>query len=141
MKIKLRLFQSSEVGLFAGLRATQQLISSGQGGISKMKVAFICHNIKEVVQKCRKIRGLGCVNHARVTQPSPCICLHICTYSSFIALKWNPQRIPHPPSAEDLQLACQPPLRAAARQGPRIGENVNLGDEVAPHQTSPDFDW
>ena len=43
---------------------------------------------------------------------------------------------------EDLQLACQPPLRAAARQGPRIGENVvNLGDEVAPHQTSPDFDW
>ena len=34
------------------------------------------------VQKCRKIRGLGCVNQAptrmRVTQPSPHIFLHIC---------------------------------------------------------------
>ena len=39
--------------------------------------------IKSSVQKCRKIRGLGCVNQAsnraRVTQPSPCIFLHICT--------------------------------------------------------------
>ena len=34
------------------------------------------------IQKCRKICGLGCVNRARirarVTQPSPCISLHIC---------------------------------------------------------------
>ena len=34
------------------------------------------------LQKCRKIRGLGCVNQARirarVTQPSPRIYLHIC---------------------------------------------------------------
>ena len=34
------------------------------------------------VQKCKKIRGLGCVNQActgaRVTQPSPDIFLHIC---------------------------------------------------------------
>ena len=36
------------------------------------------------VQKCRKIRGLGCVNQActraRVTQPSQHIFLHICMY-------------------------------------------------------------
>ena len=34
------------------------------------------------IQKCRKIHGLGCVNHTRawvrVTQPSPPIFLHIC---------------------------------------------------------------
>ena len=38
------------------------------------------------VQKCKKIRGLGCVNQActgaRVTQPSSHIFLHICTYHS-----------------------------------------------------------
>ena len=45
-------------------------------------------------------------------------------------------------TTEDLQLAGQPPLRAAAHQGPRIGENlVHFRDEGAPHQTSPDFDW
>ena len=37
---------------------------------------------KNVMQKCRKIRGLGCVNQActraRVMQPSPHIFLHIC---------------------------------------------------------------
>ena len=40
------------------------------------------------LQKCRKIRGLGCVNQActsaRVTQPSPHIFLHICR-----ALEWT----------------------------------------------------
>ena len=37
---------------------------------------------KPAVQKCRKMCGLGCVNHVRarepVTQPSPRIFLHIC---------------------------------------------------------------
>ena len=38
------------------------------------------------IQKCRKIRGLGCVNHSRArardTKPSPHILLHICTHSA-----------------------------------------------------------
>ena len=67
--IKLWPFQSSEVGLFAGLHATQHLISNKKGGISKMKVAFICHNIKEVRQ------------------------LHLHD------IKWNPPRISLPRSA------------------------------------------
>ena len=49
VKIKLWRFQSSEVGLFAALHATQRLISSGQGGISKMKVAYVYQNMKEVL--------------------------------------------------------------------------------------------
>ena len=48
-------------------------------------------NSKLSIQKCRKIRGLGCVNQActraRVTQPSPPIFLHICTV-------WNEARAP-----------------------------------------------
>ena len=39
-------------------------------------------NFEYIVQRCRKIRGLGCVNQAgtrsRVTQPSRHIFLHIC---------------------------------------------------------------
>ena len=41
-----------------------------------------------IVQKCRKICGLGCVNRAcaraRVMQPIPPIFLHICTRISFL---------------------------------------------------------
>ena len=40
--------------------------------------------IRHLLQECRKIRGLGCVNRARargrVTQPSPRIFLHICRW-------------------------------------------------------------
>ena len=50
------------------------------------------HLKKKNIQKCRKIRGLGCVNQActraRVKQPSPHIFLHICSkggYLDFIA--------------------------------------------------------
>ena len=41
-----------------------------------------------VVQKCRKIYGLGCLNHAharaQVTQPNPLILLHICRSLSYL---------------------------------------------------------
>ena len=46
-------------------------------------IVFCADATNTHVQKCRKIRGLGCVNkactRARVTQPSPHIFLHICT--------------------------------------------------------------
>ena len=44
---------------------------------------FDTQNCTVTVQKCRKIRGLGCMNQARtrarVTQPSSHIFVHICT--------------------------------------------------------------
>ena len=53
------------------------------GSISSRK-----HSQIKCVQKCRKMRGLGCVNQARsrerVTQPSPRIFLHICSVKFFL---------------------------------------------------------
>ena len=52
------MFQSSEVGLFAGLQAAQKLTPNkqiGGGGRGKVKVAFICHNIKEVSDRDKDV--------------------------------------------------------------------------------------
>ena len=50
---------------------------------------FLTHYL----QKCRKIRGLGCMNQgctrARVTQPSPHIFLHICILLYFSVARWH----------------------------------------------------
>ena len=50
----------------------------------------------DYVQKCRKIRQLGCVNQActrsRVTQPSPHVFLHICT-KIYLMIELNKSRI------------------------------------------------
>ena len=52
---------------------------------------IICVHIVSPIQKCRKIRGLGCVNQActraRFTQPSPHILLHICTMIDKLIMK------------------------------------------------------
>ena len=85
------------MGLFAGLRTTQQLISCGQGGISKMKVAFIYRNLKEVLiaswhlQRWAKGRT---IDRLRQGEESSQPRAHIFAYPC----KWRqPQRIPLSP--------------------------------------------
>ena len=77
-----------------------------------------------LVQICRKICGLGCVNRARVrvqvTQPSPCIYLPIC-----IEWRWERPNSRLERTKPRLSVRCPSMSKELSEEGGEIGEICN----------------